>query len=44
MAAVLITRSARDEEKVRRADYVIRTDGTFDETEDQVRAIAETCR
>jgi dephospho-CoA kinase len=29
------------EEKVRRADYVIRTDGTFADTESQVRAVFE---
>jgi dephospho-CoA kinase len=29
------------EEKVRRADYVIRTDGTFADTETQVRAVFE---
>jgi dephospho-CoA kinase len=30
------------DEKVRRADYVIRTDGTFDETDRQVRALVDT--
>jgi dephospho-CoA kinase len=29
------------EEKVRRADHVIRTDGTFEETDDQVRSVHE---
>lgn len=29
------------DEKVRRADYVIRTDGTFEETERQVRAVLD---
>jgi dephospho-CoA kinase len=28
-------------EKVRRADYVIRTDGSFEETNRQVRAVYE---
>jgi dephospho-CoA kinase len=32
------------DEKVRRADYVIRTDGTFAETDAQVRAAAESLR
>jgi dephospho-CoA kinase len=32
------------EEKVRRADYVIRTDGTFEETDRQVREVFETLR
>ncbi len=32
------------EEKARRADYVIRTDGTFAETEAQVRAVFERLR
>jgi dephospho-CoA kinase len=32
------------EEKVRRADYVIRTDGSFEETDRQVRQVFETLR
>ena len=32
------------EEKVRRADYVIRTEGTFEETERQVREVWEALR
>jgi dephospho-CoA kinase len=32
------------EEKAERADYVIRTDGTFAETDAQVRAVAESLR
>lgn len=32
------------DEKVRRADYVIRTDGSFDETDRQVKAVFEQLR
>ena len=32
------------EEKVRRADYVIRTDGSFEETDRQVKDVFDTLR